>query len=778
MAKHLMIVESPAKAKTIEKFLDNKFIVKSSYGHIRDLAKGLKAIDIENKFSPTYEVSKDKQALVKELKQAAKECESVWLATDEDREGEAISWHLCEVLGLPVNDVKRIVFHEITKDAITKAVEEPRNLDINLVNAQQARRILDRLVGFELSPVLWKKASLSTTLSAGRVQSVAVKLIVEREREIQDFVAISTYRIKGKFHSTSGEKFNIEAELNDRLENIEEARTFLNNSKDANYAVESVNVKPGKKSPSAPFTTSTLQQQASTKLGYSVTKTMLIAQKLYEAGLITYMRTDSVNLSETAINSAKEVITKQYGAKFSNPRKYKTKNAGAQEAHEAIRPTYFDRPEIDGESDEQRLYALIWKRAISSQMSDAELERTTINIATDKYTQKFQAKGEIILFEGFLKVYLEFMDTEDNEEKILPPISVGQTMNADHINATERFTRPHGRFTEATLVKKMEELGIGRPSTYAPTITTVQKRGYVLRESRDGKEREFHILSLNGKELTEVVELESYENEKNKLFPTDVGFMVTDFLSEHFKNVMDYNFTAQIEKEFDEIASGLKQWSNMIDGFYQPFHKSVEDSENAERKTMERELGIDPKTGKTVFCRMGKYGPMVQLGQLSEEEDAEKPKYAKLLSTQSLETITFEEALDLFKLPRVVGELEGMEIKASIGRFGPYVQYNSKFYSLGKEGNAFEVSFDEAVKIIKEKDEKDAAMTIKLFDSNPDLKILDGRYGPYVKLKRKNVSVPKDVDPTTLTEEQAMDLINNPPIKKKKKAAKKKSSKK
>ena len=677
MSKNLVIVESPAKAKTIEKFLGDNYIVKSCYGHIRDLAKGDEAIDIKNNFFPHYEVSDDKKAVVAELIKLSKAAETVWLASDEDREGEAISWHLSEVLGLDIKKTKRIVFHEITKPAILKAVENPRLIDKNMVDAQQARRVLDRLVGFELSPVLWKKVRPS--LSAGRVQSVAVKLIVEREREINNFNSNSAFKITAKFN-VGGKQ--MDAELPKRFETEAEAMAFLEKCKNATFNIKNLEVKPAEKSPAAPFTTSTLQQEASRKLGFGVTTTMSVAQKLYEHGFITYMRTDSVNLSETAIQNAKENIINSYGDKYSNPRKYTTKSDSAQEAHEAIRPTYFEKNEIDGTAQEKRLYDLIWKRAIASQMSKAQIERTIATVAISSMNETFTATGEVLKFDGFLKVYLESTDDESDDEnsKMLPPLKVGENLSLINIDATERFTRPSPRYTEASLVKKLEELGIGRPSTYAPTIGTVQKRGYVVKEDREGKERNFTVLFFENNNISRSVKSEKFGSEKSKLFPSDIGMVVTDFLAKHFENIMDYGFTASVEEEFDKIARGQLIWNNMIAKFYTPFHKEVvETSENAERQNAVRVIGVDPESGKPVSVKVGKYGPYAQIGENSDDENPEKPKYASLRSGQLIETITLEEAMDLFKLPRVIGQYEDKDMKAAIGRFGPYIVHSSVF---------------------------------------------------------------------------------------------------
>jgi DNA topoisomerase I len=780
MGKNLMIVESPAKAKTIEKFLDNEFVVKSSFGHIRDLGKGDKAIDIDNDFTPSYIIPDDKADLVKDLKKAAKQCDSVWLATDEDREGEAISWHLCEVLDLPVKEVNRIVFHEITKEAIRSAVDNPRKIDLNLVNAQQARRVLDRLVGFELSPILWRKTSVQTRLSAGRVQSVAVKLIDEREKLIKSFTPEAFYNVKSTFTGNDGDKsYAIDAVLNEKMKTPEAVKAIFEKCKTADHAIKNIDVKPLKRNPSPPFTTSTLQQEASRKLGFSVTKTMLVAQKLYEAGKISYMRTDSVNLSDSAINNAKKEISEQFGEKYSNPKKYQTKSDSAQEAHEAIRPSYFNEHTVEGDGDEERLYELIWKRAISSQMSSAELEKTTMEISISNDSHLFKATGEVLKFDGFLKVYIESTDEDEDKDKdesgLLPPLKVGQALELKEAESQEKFTRASARFNEASLVKKMEELGIGRPSTYAPTITTIQKRGYIVKENRDGVEKEHILIRLKNKQIEDTTILEKHGFEKNKLFPTDVAVMVTEFLDDHFENVMDYNFTAKIEKEFDEIAGGMLQWTKMLESFYKPFHAEVEttSADTTTRITMERELGKDPKSGRTVLCRMGKYGPMAQIGTPEELEEDEKPKYGKLLPNQSLQDITLEEALELFKIPKVIGEYEDEEVKVSIGRFGPYVQHMKKFYGLEKDTNIFEVKLDEAIILIDAKRKADAEKTIQTFEENADVQVLNGKYGPYIKIGRKNVGVPKDKDPEKLTLEECLEIVKNHVPKKRGKKAKK-----
>ena len=693
MSKNLVIVESPAKAKTIEGFLGKGFTVKSSFGHIRDLPGKNISIDIENNFEPQYVISDDKKKVVAELKKLAKAADIVWLATDEDREGEAISWHLEEALDLKKKETKRIVFSEITKSAITQAIENPRKVNRNLVDAQQARRVLDRLVGYELSPVLWKKVKPS--LSAGRVQSVTVRLVVEREREIQNFKITDFFRVVGVFQLSKGKSFK--AEVSSRFKSYDEAKSFIQECEKSNYSISDLVKKPATKSPAAPFTTSTLQQEASRKLGFSVAQTMLVAQKLYEAGKITYMRTDSVNLSDTAVDGAKEYITKTYGAEFSNPKKYSSKSKGAQEAHEAIRPTKLSVDSLGTSTQENRLYELIWKRTTASQMSNARIERTTATINVSESKTDFTAKGEILQFEGFLKVYLEGNDDEEEDEEqdgMLPAMKVGDDVNMHEIIATQRFTKHPARYQEASLVKKLEELGIGRPSTYAPTISTIQKRGYVVKEEREGVERKYDVLTLDAKGINEGSQTERTGAEKNKLFPTDTGIVVTDFLSENFKEIMDYSFTADVEKQFDDIADGQLKWNKMIETFYNPFHKNVEHTlEHAERAKGERLLGEDPETGKPVYARIGRYGAMVQIGHVDDEE---KPKFASLLKDQSIETISYEEAMELFKLPREVGTYEDKLVTAAIGRFGPYLKWNSLFISLKKaEGDdPFTVDLD------------------------------------------------------------------------------------
>ncbi len=753
MAKNLLIVESPAKAKTIEGYLGKDFLVKSSYGHIRDLVKTDDAIDTEDNFKQKYEVPSDKKALVSELKKLAKSAETVWLASDEDREGEAISWHLFETLGLKDDKTKRIVFHEITKPAILKAIESPRKIDFNLVNAQQARRVLDRLVGFELSPVLWRKVKPS--LSAGRVQSVAVRLIVERERDINKFNAEAAFKVVAIFN-TSNAKDRFKAELPKRFSTVEEANQFLNDCAKAAFQIKSLETKPSKRTPSAPFTTSTLQQEASRKLGFSVARTMQVAQRLYEAGRITYMRTDSVNLSDTALQGAQAEIINAYGEKYHKLRQYRTKSAGAQEAHEAIRPTYFNDHTIDGDNSEKRLYELIWKRSIASQMSEAEFEKTTAKISISTRSEDLVATGEIMKFDGFLKVYFESSD-DDNDEidldnsdnAILPPLSKGQELNLEIMHATERFSRPPARFTEASLVKKLEELGIGRPSTYAPTISTIQNRGYVVKEDRDGKERAYKVLTLNGGQVTSQTKTEITGAERNKMFPTDIGVLVNDFLVQHFKGIVDYHFTAKVEKEFDEIAQGFKEWTDMLSNFYGPFHSEVQNTlDNADRATHERELGVDPVTGKPISVRVGRFGPLVQIGTADDEE---KPVFASLRKGQMIETITLEEALELFKLPKKVGEFEGKEMTVAIGRFGPYIRHNSSFYSLPKGLDPLDVEQDQAIQIIEEKRQKDKDKIIKIFDENPEAKIENGRWGPFVRFGKQNLKIPKGVEVEKIT---------------------------
>ncbi len=773
MAKNLLIVESPAKAKTIEKILGEDFEVKSCYGHIRDLAKGDMGIDVSNKYKPTYIVPEDKEKVVKELKSIAKKSGEVWLATDEDREGEAISWHLCEVLGLDPKKTKRIVFHEITKPAIQKAVQQPRTVDMNLVNAQQARRILDRIVGFELSPVLWRKMSMGSNLSAGRVQSVAVRIIAEREREINAFTPVSTFRIEALFtaNDITGKPVTFSAE-GKKQSNAENAEAFLKSCVNANYKVSDIQVKPAKKSPAAPFTTSTLQQEASRKLGYSVSRTMLLAQRLYESGKITYMRTDSVSLSDTAMEDAKNQITSQYGAKYHYPRQYKNKNENAQEAHEAIRPTYMENNTIE-DNDGKRLYELIWKRTMASQMADAELEKTTAKIQISTNKEELTATGEVLKFDGFLKVYREDRDDDDAEDEqaegMLPPLTVNQQLPLKEMLATERFSRPLPRYTEASLVKKLEELGIGRPSTYAPTISTILKRGYVEKRDKEGVKRAFRILKLKNNTISKETDEENTGAEKSKLFPSDLGLVVTDFLKLYFDDIMDYGFTARIEEEFDEVAQGKIKWNVMIDDFYLPFKKDVDNTiETAERASGERELGIDPVTGKKVIARMGRYGPMVQIGDSNNEE--EKPKFAKLKVGQSIETISLDEAMELFKLPRNLGQFEDKDVTVNIGRFGPYIAHDGKFYSLGKEFDPYTINLDEAAPIVVEKRAAKEQRTIKIFEKEK-IQLLRGPYGPYIKQGLRNYKLSKEqqerVADLTIEEVKATieELKANPPKK-------------
>lgn len=766
MSKNLVIVESPAKAKTIEGFLGKGFTVKSSFGHIRDLPGKNISIDIENNFEPQYVISDDKKKVVAELKKLAKAAEIVWLATDEDREGEAISWHLEEALDLKKKVTKRIVFSEITKSAITKAIENPRTVNRNLVDAQQARRVLDRLVGYELSPVLWKKVKPS--LSAGRVQSVTVRLVVEREREIQNFKITDFFRVVGVFQLSKGKSFK--AEVTSRFKSYDEAKSFIQECEKSNYSIKDLVKKPATKSPAAPFTTSTLQQEASRKLGFSVAQTMLVAQKLYEAGKITYMRTDSVNLSDTALDGAKEYITKTYGAEFSNPKKYSSKSKGAQEAHEAIRPTNLSVDSLGTSTQEDRLYELIWKRTTASQMANARIERTNASINVSESKTDFTAKGEILQFEGFLRVYLEGNDDEeedDDQDGMLPAMNVGDDVNMHEIIATQRFTKHPARYQEASLVKKLEELGIGRPSTYAPTISTIQKRGYVVKEEREGIERKYEVLTLDTKGIKEGTQTERTGAEKNKLFPTDTGIVVTDFLSENFKTIMDYSFTADVEKQFDDIAAGQLKWNKMIETFYNPFHKNVEHTlEHAERAKGERLLGEDPETGKPVYARIGRYGAMVQIGNVDDEE---KPKFASLLKDQSIETISYEEAMELFKLPREVGTYEDKLVTAAIGRFGPYLKWNSLFISLKKaEGDdPFAVEMNRAAVLIEAKKESEANKYIKVFEEDKDIQVLNGRWGPYIKFGKKNIKIPKDVVPENLTLEECKKIAAEAPAKKK-----------
>ena len=782
MQKNLVIVESPAKAKTIEKFLGKDFKVLSSYGHIRDLKKKDFSIDIEHNYTPIYEIPSDKKKLVDTLKDEAKKSETVWLASDEDREGEAIAWHLSEVLKLKPEHTKRIVFHEITQSAILNAIEHPRTIDINRVDAQQARRVLDRIVGFELSPVLWKK--VKPALSAGRVQSVAVRLIVEREKEIKNFISEASYRIVATFliPSESGNLIELKAELNKRLKTKEEALTFLEACRQATFTIEDISVRPAKKSPAAPFTTSTLQQEAARKLGYSVAQTMMIAQRLYESGFITYMRTDSVNLSSLAINTSKEEIISSLGEKYLKIRHYQTKSKGAQEAHEAIRPTYMSQKEIDAPSQERRLYELIWKRTIASQMSDAELEKTTAVINISSRNEKFVATGEVLKFDGFLKVYLESQDDEnegENNEKMLPPLSLKQELKYSDIEATERFTQRPPRYTEASLVHKLEELGIGRPSTYAPTISTIQQREYVEKGDREGTERKYNTLLLKNGNIKDCTKTEITGAEKAKLIPTDIGIVVNDFLVQYFPDIMDYNFTANVEQTFDHIAEGKLPWSNAIDQFYKLFHPVVKDAleMKMEHKVGERILGTDPKSGKPVSVKIGRFGPLIQIGT---PDDEEKPQFASLLNGQSMSTITLEEALKLFDLPRTLGDYENQLVSVGIGRFGPYIRHDGKYVSLPKSLEPLSVTLDEAIELIKAKREQESQRLIKSFPEDSELEVLNGRYGPYITYKKKNYKIPKGTEPKELSFDACMQIIKESDEKtpsEKKRTGRKKASK-
>ena len=768
MSKNLVIVESPAKAKTIESYLGKDFKVTSSMGHIRDLPKGKDAIDIENDYEPTYEVSPDKKEVITKLKKMAADAETVYLASDDDREGEAISWHLKEVLDLNDQKTRRIVFTEITKNAIQNAIKNPRGIDIDLVNAQQARRVLDRLVGFELSPILWKK--IKTGLSAGRVQSVAVRLIVERERDIEKFEAKSSFKVSAIFDLGKGKQ--LIAELAEKLPTEKEALAFLESCKGAMFTIGNLEKKPAKKSPAPPFTTSTLQQEAGRKLGFSVIQTMTIAQKLYEAGKISYMRTDSVNLSDEAVQGATKQITSAYGKEFVFNRRFKTKSSGAQEAHEAIRPTDFSVMDPGMDRGGQRLYELIWKRAIASQMADAELERTTATITISDNERVLTASGEVIKFEGFLKVYMESKDDDEEQDeessKVLPPLKVGQKLDLNELAATQTFTRHPPRYTEASLVKKLEELGIGRPSTYAPTITTVQKRGYVVKESREGTERKYAVHTLKNDTVNSVIEKENTGAEKNKLFPTNTAMIVNDFLVEHFPDITNYSFTAEIEQEFDEIASGKLQWKKMIDQFYRPFHKVVSKTEKIERSAVQnkvRELGVDPKTGKNVYVKLGKFGAYVQIGENPDDNGGEKPKFASLRNGQFIENITLADALELMKMPRDMGLFEDKPVVVNIGRFGPYVLHDKKFVSIPKEEDPYTIAPQRAIELIEAKRVADANKTIKLFDENPDVQVLNGRFGPYIKVGKKNVKIPKGKERKDLTLEECLTLAENAPEK-------------
>lgn len=773
MAKNLVIVESPAKAKTIENFLGKEYTVRSSFGHVMDLNKKKLSVDVENEFDPQYEISPDKKKLVTELKKMAKEADMVWLASDEDREGEAISWHLFNALSLNEEHSKRIVFHEITKNAILNAIENPRGIDKNLVDAQQARRVLDRLVGYELSPLLWRK--VKPMLSAGRVQSVAVRLIVEREEEIQNFKSTSAFRTLAEFTVSEGKNKQVfTAEYADRFPGHDTAKAFLEKQVDALFSVFSVEKKPGKKSPAPPFTTSTLQQEASRKLGYSVANTMRIAQNLYESGLITYMRTDSVNLSNFALAAAKDEIENLYGKEYSKTRQYATKSKGAQEAHEAIRPAYMNRSSIDGGREEKRLYDLIWKRTIASQMSDAKLEKTNVQVQSTKAKKYFIASGEVIKFDGFLKVYIEDSDDENGEQEgsLLPAMAANEKLDLIQMTSTEKFTKYPPRYTEASLVRKMEELGIGRPSTYAPTISTIQKREYVVKENREGVKRKIQKMELKDGKLKESVLTEIAGNEKGKLFPTDIGTLVNRFLMKHFDDIIDYNFTANVEKEFDEIAAGKNDWKKIIKSFYGPFHSKIEDTlDNSGKFSGERLLGTDPKTGKNIFVKIGRYGAMAQIGDTDSEE---KPTFAGLQKGQSLETITLEEALKLFEFPRNLGNFEDEKVVVAIGRFGPYVNHKKLFYSIKKDQNPVEITLDQAIDIIYEKREAEKQKIIKVFKEDEKVQVLNGRYGAYLTIDKQNYKIPKGTDPAGLSLDDCYAIAKDPKNLPKKRSFKKK----
>jgi len=796
MTKNLVIVESPAKAKTIEGFLGKDYVVKSCYGHVRDLPKSTLGVDVDRDFMPRYEIADDKKSIVNELKKAAKEATIVWLATDEDREGEAIAWHLAVAIDINKSKQKRIVFHEITKDAILNAIKTPRNIDTNLVDAQQARRVLDRLVGFEISPVLWRKVKPS--LSAGRVQSVAVRLIVEREKEIEGFKTSSTYKIGADFQNQKTLWKNLlKAELSRKFDTKEEALEFLKKCKVSDFKIKSIETKPAKKSPSPPFTTSTLQQEASRKLGFSVSKTMVIAQQLYESGKITYMRTDSVNLSDDALNMAKEEISSAFGKEYVKTRRYTNKIKGAQEAHEAIRPSYLNKHTVEGDASQKKLYELIWKRTIASQMSDASIEKTIITIDVSKAEEKFVSKGEIIKFDGFLKVYLESDDEENivKDEAVLPKVSEGELLKLIQAEAVERFTLHPPRYTEASLVKKLEELGIGRPSTYAPTISTIQKRGYVVNEDREGKQRNYNYILLADNKISETVKIENTGQEKSKLFPTDIGILVNNFLVQYFENILDYNFTASVEVEFDEIAQGLKEWNSMIREFYLPFHKQVEETLlKSEKVSGERLLGIDPDTGKNVYVRLAKFGPVVMLGKNDDEEKpkfvglrkgqsieslslaealelikqpySNNPRYAALKKGQNIDTVSLEEALMLFSLPRTIGLFEDAELIVAIGRFGPYVKHLNTFYSLAKTDDPYQLTLDRAVEIIETKRANEKEKIIKEFEENKEVKILKGKFGVYLSVGKNNYKLPKDTNPDKMTLEDCLTIAENTPASK------------
>ncbi len=760
MVKNLVIVESPAKAKTIEGFLGKDYVVKSSYGHVRDLNKSNLSLNMDAGFQPLYEIPADKKTLVTELKKIAESAEMVWLASDEDREGESISWHLFETLGLKDEKYRRIVFHEITKTAIAHAIDNPRKIDMDLVAAQQARRVLDRLVGYELSPLLWKK--VKPALSAGRVQSVVVRLIVECEEEIKNFKQTSSFRVTAIFTFTiDNREYSLSAELPYRFENEEEAHAFLQKCKDAAYKIKSVDKKPLSKMPAPPFTTSTLQQEAGRKLGFSVSNTMRIAQQLYESGKITYMRTDSVNLSQFALMSAKKEIENMYGPQYVKNRQFSTKSKGAQEAHEAIRPTYMDQQTIKGTADERKLYELIWKRTVASQMAEAQIEKTNVAIEISNSDKEFTASGEVVLFDGFLKVYNESSDDpNESSSGMLPPLVIGQPLDLEKMEAQQRFTRHTPRYTESSLVKKMEELGIGRPSTYAPTISTIQKRGYVEKKDIQGEVRNYKILTLKKNRITEKTGKENIGNEKGKLVPTDIGILVNRFLLQYFDTIVDYNFTANVEKEFDKIADGECKWNAMIEDFYKDFHKKIEEtSDNSGKFSGEKFLGIDPVSGKNVFVKIGRFGPVAQIGDTDSDE---KPKFAGLKKEQSIETITLDEVLDLFAFPRILGEYEDAEIQVAIGRFGPYIKHNSTFYSLSKLDDPALVTFQRAVEIIESKRKADLDNIVSTYPENEDLKVLKGRFGIYITLNKQNYKIPKTYDPTNLSYQDCMDIINDP----------------
>ena len=773
MAKNLVIVESPNKVKTIEGFLGKEYTVKASNGHVRDLNKNTLSVNIENDFEPEYEISADKKALVAELKKLAKNAETVWLASDEDREGESISWHLYETLGLKAKNTKRIVFHEITKTAILNAIENPRSINMDLVAAQQARRVLDRLVGYELSPLLWKKVKPS--LSAGRVQSVVVRLIVEREEEIKNFVQTSAFRVTAQFSfKKNGQDYNIAAELPNRFDTETEARQFVESCVKASYQVENVEKKPASRYPAPPFTTSTLQQEAARKLGFSVANTMRIAQQLYESGKITYMRTDSVNLSSLALGMAKKEIAANYGEEYVKTRQYQTKTKGAQEAHEAIRPTYLDQHTIKGTADERRLYELIWKRTIASQMADAQLERTNVSIAVSSSDKQFVATGEVLLFDGFLKVYMESVDDDPNEENaaILPPIEIGMPLEFGKMEAQQRYTRHPSRYTEASMVKKMEDLGIGRPSTYVPTITTIQKREYVTKGDVKGEVQSYKIITLKNDKVSEKTGKETYGTEKGRLLPTDIGILVNKFLLQYFESIIDYNFTANVEKEFDKIEEGQCEWNAMIKEFYQGFHTQiVSTTENSGKFSGEKYLGVDPASGKKVYVKVGRFGPVAQIGDTDADE---KPRFAGLKKDMSIENVTLEEVLKLFEFPRTLGEFEGKEVSVAIGRFGPYIKHNSAFFSLAKTDDPNMVDLERAIELINEKRQKDLQSIIRTFDNDPDMRVLNGRFGPYIAYKKSNYKIPKTTDPATLTYEDCLKIVQDPANAPKKKVAKKK----